>query len=169
MGELVADLLEQPLRSGEVPRVVLSASGAHCFFISVGPALRFGERVEAFPDFDRLVFPLHAHAVREAKIAARNIAATFGIGEKRPFRYRTMGQLALVGERTGVADVMGHQFSGFIAWFMWRTYYLLRIPMLEKRLRVVMDWTLDLFFERDLVQLAVVRERKPVARAKLTA
>jgi NADH dehydrogenase len=112
--------------------------------------------------------PTAQHAVREAKTAARNIAATFGIAEKKPFRYRTLGQLALVGERTGVADVMGHQFSGFIAWFMWRTYYLARIPMLEKRLRVMMDWTLDLFFERDLVQLAVARERRPVARAKLT-
>ena len=74
-----------------------------------------------------------------------------------------MGQLALVGERTGVADIMGHQFSGFLAWFFWRTYYLMRIPLLEKRLRVVMDWTLDLFFERDIVQLAVSRERKLIA------
>ncbi|HSE98452.1 MAG TPA: NAD(P)/FAD-dependent oxidoreductase [Blastocatellia bacterium] len=112
--------------------------------------------------------PTAQHAVREAKTAARNIAARLGIGKRRPFDYRTMGQLALVGERTGVADIMGYQFSGFAAWFMWRTYYLLRVPLLEKRLRVVMDWTLDLFFERDLVQLAVKRERQPLPQARLT-
>jgi NADH dehydrogenase len=113
--------------------------------------------------------PTAQHAVREAKTAARNIAASLGKGKPAPFDYRSMGQLALVGERTGVADVMGYQFSGFIAWFMWRTYYLARIPLLEKRLRVMMDWTLDLFFERDIVQLAVTRERRPAAQAKLTA
>src|SRR5262249_45993215 len=60
------------------------------------------------------------HALREAKIAARNIAAGLGVGTRRPFVYRTMGQLALVGERTGVADVMGLRFSGMFAWFLWR-------------------------------------------------
>jgi NADH:quinone reductase (non-electrogenic) len=106
------------------------------------------------------------HALREAKIAARNIAAGLGVGRRRPFVYRTMGQLALVGERTGVADVMGLRFSGMFAWFLWRTYYLLRVPMLEKRIRVMLDWTLDLFFERDLVQLAVTRDRQLVAESQ---
>jgi NADH dehydrogenase len=103
--------------------------------------------------------PTAQHAVREGKCAARNVAASLGIGLKRRFAYRTMGQLAIVGERTGVADVMGLRFQGFFAWFLWRTYYLMRIPQLEKRVRVMMDWTLDLFFKRDLVQLAVTRDR----------
>lgn len=109
--------------------------------------------------------PTAQHAVREGKRAARNVAAHFGRGRRQPFDYDTMGQMAIVGERTGVADVMGLRFSGFIAWFLWRTYYLMRIPQLEKRLRVVLDWTLDLFFKRDLVQLAVSRERHLVAKA----
>jgi NADH dehydrogenase len=108
--------------------------------------------------------PTAQHAVREGKRAGRNVAASLGIGARKPFAYRTMGQLAIVGERTGVADVMGLRFSGLIAWFLWRTYYLMRIPQLEKRLRVMMDWTLDLFFERDLVQLAVTRDRDKAAR-----
>jgi len=109
-------------------------------------------------------FPATAqHAIREGQCAGRNIAASLGIATRRSFRYRTMGQLALVGERTGVADVMGHQFSGFIAWFLWRSYYLMRVPLFEKRLRVMLDWTLDLFFKRDIVQLAVSRERKLMA------
>jgi NADH dehydrogenase len=109
--------------------------------------------------------PTAQHAVREGKRAGRNVAASLGIGTKKPFAYRTMGQMAIVGERTGVADVMGLRFSGFVAWFLWRSYYLMRIPQLEKRLRVVMDWTLDLFFERDLVQLPVTRERRLVSRS----
>jgi len=113
--------------------------------------------------------PTAQHAVREGKTAGRNVAASLGVGERRAFEYRTMGQLALVGERTGVADMMGYRFSGFIAWFMWRTYYLMRIPLLEKRLRVMMDWTLDLFFERDIVQLAVTRERETAPESKLLA
>jgi NADH:ubiquinone reductase (H+-translocating) len=109
--------------------------------------------------------PTAQHAVREGKRAARNIAALFGRARRQPFDYDTMGQMAIVGERTGVADVMGLRFSGYFAWFLWRTYYLMRIPQLEKRLRVVLDWTLDLFFNRDLVQLAVSRERRLVAKA----
>jgi NADH:ubiquinone reductase (H+-translocating) len=110
--------------------------------------------------------PTAQHAVREGKRAARNIAASYGIGKRQPFDYKTMGQLAIVGERTGVADVMGYRFSGLFAWFLWRTYYLNRIPQLEKRVRVVLDWSLDLFFRRDLVQLAVTRERRLVAEIK---
>lgn len=115
------------------------------------------------PDTGKPQPPTAQHAVREGKLAARNIAAAFGVGVRQPFAYKSRGQLALIGERTGVADIMGHQFSGFFAWFLWRTYYLMQVPLLEKRIRVMMDWTLDLFFERDLVQLQVTRERKPVA------
>jgi NADH dehydrogenase len=106
------------------------------------------------------------HAVREGKRAGRNIAAHFNAGKREPFDYNTMGQLAIVGERTGVADVMGYRFSGFAAWFMWRTYYLMRIPQWEKRVRVALDWTLDLFFARDLVQLPVSREHRLVAESQ---
>lgn len=109
--------------------------------------------------------PTAQHAVREGKVLARNVAASLTGRAPRPFEFKSLGQMALVGERTGVADVMGHHFSGFFAWFLWRSYYLMRIPMFEKRLRVVMDWTLDLFFSRDLVQLAVTRGRAIRARS----
>lgn len=113
--------------------------------------------------------PTAQHAVREGKLAARNIAASFGTGKRQPFDYKTMGQMAIVGERTGVADVMGYRFSGLFAWFLWRTYYLNRIPQLEKKVRVVLDWTLDLFFSRDLVQLAVTRDRRLVSETRSAA
>ena len=61
-------------------------------------------------------------------------------------------QLAAIGRRTGVAEIFGLKFSGFIAWWMWRTIYLSKLPRLEKKLRVALDWTLDVLFSKDLVQ-----------------
>ena len=66
--------------------------------------------------------------------------------------------LAAIGKRTGVAKVFGIRFSGFPAWWLWRTVYLLKLPRFEKKLRVAFDWTLDLFFSRDLVQYLTERE-----------
>ncbi len=73
-------------------------------------------------------------------------------GQRKPFVFKTIGQLASLGRRTGVANVMGMNFSGFIAWWLWRTIYLSKLPRFEKKLRVALDWTLDLLFSKDLVQ-----------------
>ena len=97
------------------------------------------------------------HALREGKVLARNIAATLRGGQKKPFIFKTLGQLAAIGKRTGVANILGMNFSGFIAWWLWRTIYLSKLPRLEKKLRVVMDWTLDLVFSKDLVQFLTLR------------
>ena len=94
------------------------------------------------------------HALRQGKVVARNIAANLRNGEKTPFRFKTLGQLATIGRRTGVANVMGLHFSGFAAWFLWRTIYLWKLPRLEKKVRVALDWTLDLLFSKDLVQIS---------------
>ena len=61
------------------------------------------------------------------------------------------------GRRTGVANIMGINFSGFIAWLLWRAIYLSKLPRFEKKLRVALDWTLDLLFSKDLVQFMTVR------------
>ena len=71
-----------------------------------------------------------------------------------PFRFKTLGQLAAIGRRTGVANIMGFNFSGFTAWWLWRTIYLSKLPRLERKVRVAIDWTLDFFFTMDLVQLS---------------
>jgi hypothetical protein len=60
-----------------------------------------------------------------------------------------LGQLAAIGRRTGVASILGINFSGFIAWWLWRTIYLSKLPRLEKKVRVALDWTLDLCFAKD--------------------
>ena len=92
-------------------------------------------------------------AVRQGKQLGKNIARVLsGDGESalQPFTYRYMGQLATVGERAAVAEVFGKHFSGFIAWWMWRTIYLAKLPGITRKLRVMMDWTFDLFFPRDI-------------------
>lgn len=96
--------------------------------------------------------PTAQHALREARTVARNIAATFRKGELQPFRFKTLGQLAAIGRRTGVAKMFGFKFSGFLAWWLWRSIYLLKLPRWEKKIRVALDWTLDLVFSKDTVQ-----------------
>jgi len=94
--------------------------------------------------------PTAQHALREGDIVARNVAATlYGRPKRKPFRYTSLGQLAAIGRRTGVANILGLNFSGFIAWWLWRTVYLSKLPRLEKKVRVAMDWTLDLCFTKD--------------------
>jgi NADH dehydrogenase len=101
--------------------------------------------------------PTAQHALREAKTVAANIAATIGGRPVHPFDFRTIGQLAAIGRRTGVARVFGLNFSGFVAWWLWRTIYLSKLPRLEKKCRVAIDWTLDLIFAKDFVQFLTVR------------
>jgi NADH:ubiquinone reductase (H+-translocating) len=93
--------------------------------------------------------PTAQHALREGNLVARNVDATLYGGRKKAFRYRTLGQLAAIGRRTGVANVLGVNFSGFFAWWLWRTIYLSKLPRLEKKVRVALDWTLDLCFAKD--------------------
>jgi NADH dehydrogenase len=109
------------------------------------------------PETGKPYSPTAQHALREGKVVAENIVAAIRGGEKRPFRFKTLGQLAAIGRRTGVANVFGIHFSGFLAWWLWRTIYLSKLPRLEKKLRVALDWTLDLLFTKDLVQFATAR------------
>jgi len=101
--------------------------------------------------------PTAQHALREAKVIAHNIAAAIRGGQKKPFVFSTIAQLAAIGRRTGVANIMGVNFSGFFAWLLWRAIYLSKLPRFEKKLRVALDWTLDLLFSKDLVQFMTVR------------
>src|SRR5437867_3781122 len=101
--------------------------------------------------------PTAQHALRQGKVLAQNILADIRGGKKRPFVFSALGQLAAIGRRTGVANILGFQFSGFIAWWLWRSIYLSKLPRLEKKVRVALDWTLDLIFSKDPVQFTTVR------------
>lgn len=90
-------------------------------------------------------------AVRQGKLLARNLAAVLGSGDRlREFRFTGLGELATIGHHAAVAEIFGMRFQGFFAWWLWRTVYLMKLPGLERKLRVMMDWTLDLFFPRDI-------------------
>jgi NADH dehydrogenase len=104
------------------------------------------------PQSGKLYPPTAQHALRQGRVLARNIIATLRGTAKQPFIFSTIGQLAAIGRRTGVAHIMGVNFSGFIAWWLWRTIYLSKLPRLEKKLRVALGWALDLVFSKDLVQ-----------------
>jgi NADH:ubiquinone reductase (H+-translocating) len=96
--------------------------------------------------------PTAQHASREGKVLAHNIVANSRGKDLIPFRFNTLGLLASIGRRTGVARILGVNFSGFVAWWLWRTIYLLKLPRVEKKVRVALDWTLDVFFSKDFVQ-----------------
>lgn len=98
--------------------------------------------------------PLAQHALREAKCLAENITAAIrGEGEPKPFVYESKGTLAALGHFKGAGKVYKFKIHGFLAWWVWRTYYLFRMPHWSRRLRVVIDWTVALFFRNDVVQL----------------
>ncbi len=101
--------------------------------------------------------PTAQNAVRQGVHLARTLLR-LAAGEKpRPFVYKTIGTLAALGCRTGVAKIFGIKLSGFLAWFLWRSVYLSKMPGLARKVRVALDWTLDLIFGRDVVQLGVHR------------
>lgn len=89
-------------------------------------------------------------ALRQGALLGQNLARMLRGAEPRAFTYRYMGQLATIGRREAVAEVMGFHFRGFIAWWMWRTIYLAKLPGTLRKLRVMIDWTFDLVFPRDI-------------------
>jgi len=101
--------------------------------------------------------PTAQHAVRQAAVLARNVAATLHGRPLQPFRFKILGLLATIGRRTGVAEILGFRFSGIVAWWLWRGIYIGKLPGFQKKVRVVIDWTLDLFFSKDIVQLPTLR------------
>jgi NADH dehydrogenase len=101
--------------------------------------------------------PTAQHAIRQGKILARNLLSAIDGKVPQPFVFRTIGLLASIGRRTGVANILGVNFSGFIAWWLWRSIYLSKLPRLEKKVRVALDWTLDLIFSKDIVQMPTFR------------
>lgn len=108
--------------------------------------------------------PTAQHAVREGRRAAQNICARLQGKRATPFVYKTPGQLAAIGRRTGVARIFGLKFSGIVGWVLWRTVYLTKLPRLEKKLRVGLQWALDVIFERDLAQYVTLRSAESLNR-----
>jgi len=99
------------------------------------------------------------HAVREGPDAARNILAVLDGGQPLPFHYGQQGMLVSLGRFKGVGEVLGIKVSGLLAWLLWRGYYLLRLPSWDRRVRVAIDWALELFLAHDVVEINMRRTR----------
>jgi len=101
--------------------------------------------------------PTAQNAMREGTQVGRNIAAVLHGRQPQPFVYTPIGELALVGRRSGVASVYGVHLSGLVAWAMWRAIYLSKMPGLGKRVRIGLDWLLDVLVGREIAELPLTR------------
>jgi NADH dehydrogenase len=97
--------------------------------------------------------PTAQHAIRQAKSAAHNIVAAIRGGEPQGFAFAGLGKMGSLGHRSAVAEILGLHVSGFLAWWMWRTIYLMKMPGWGRRLKVASSWTLDLLLPPELVEL----------------
>ena len=110
--------------------------------------------------------PLAQHALREAKVLARNIVKTIrGEADLEPFVYETKGLLAAIGHYNGVGRIKKIRLKGFLAWWVWRSYYLFQMPQWSRRARIIIDWTVALLFRIDVVQLDLMREKEARGQA----
>lgn len=112
---------------------------------------------------------LAQHTVREARQLARNILAVIRGGRPAPFVFRALGTMASLGHTRAVARVFGMRLTGFPAWWVRRTYYLFQMPRWDRRVRIVLDWTVGLFFRPDITKVELRVEREQVRQTRETA
>jgi NADH dehydrogenase len=125
-----------------------------------------GDRA-AIPGPDGRPYPaLAQHTVREARRLARNIQAVIEGRVPTPFLFRPLGTMASLGHTRAVARVFGVRLTGFLAWWVRRTYYLFQMPRWDRRLRIVLDWTVALFFRPDITKVELRVERDQMSRAR---
>ncbi|HEY0395895.1 MAG TPA: NAD(P)/FAD-dependent oxidoreductase [Candidatus Elarobacter sp.] len=124
-----------------------------CAWIPMKPDAEQADKAAWYP-------PTAQHAIREGPSLADNIIATLRGQPTKPFRYSTLGTMASLGARRGVAQLPGgFVLTGFLAWLMWRSYYLARLPGLDRQVRVALDWALGIIFPRDIAELRLYTER----------
>jgi NADH dehydrogenase len=121
----------------------------------------------AIPGPDGRPYPaLAQHAIREARHLAENIRAVIDGRVPSAFRFRSLGTMASLGHTRAVARVFGVRLTGFPAWWLRRTYYLFQMPRWDRRLRIVLDWTVALFFRPDITRVDLRVEREQVKQAR---
>ncbi len=109
------------------------------------------------PETQRPLPPTAQIAEAQAKIAAKNLISIIKNSKKEKFVYHSKGQMAIIGKRSGIASFLGMNVSGFWAWLIWRNIYLSKITTFDKRTRVFLDWAIDLFFDRDISRLKLMK------------
>jgi NADH dehydrogenase len=114
----------------------------------------------AVPQPDGILSPPTAqHAIRQARLCARNILATFDGRTRQPFQFTGLGKLGSLGRGAAVAEILGIKLSGLPAWFLWRAIYLAKFPGLDRKLRILTDWVLDVILPRDITQIRLRDEQ----------
>jgi NADH dehydrogenase len=106
------------------------------------------------PDGKGAYAPTAQNATREGALVGQNIARSLRGLPPKPFTYTPIGELALVGKRAGVARIYNWNFSGLLAWAMWRAIYLAKMPSMSQRIRILGDWTLDWVFGREPIPIS---------------
>ncbi|MGP3919829.1 NAD(P)/FAD-dependent oxidoreductase [Nonomuraea sp. 10N515B] len=159
-GNRPSPLIQQlPIAKGRGGSVVTDA----CLqVIEAGGVWAVGDCAQIPADDGSAQPPTAQHALREGRAVADNIAAVTAGRPASPFRFRTRGTLVALGHRTACAEIRGRRFSGLAAWLLWRGIYLAKLPGLEKRLRVLFDWLLDLAFPRDITVTTSRPAKEPV-------
>ena len=109
------------------------------------------------PQTQRPLPPTAQIAEAQAKIAAKNLISLIKNSTKEKFVYHSKGQMAIIGKRSGIATFLGMNISGFWAWLIWRNVYLSKITTFDKKTRVFLDWVIDLFFDRDISRLKLMK------------
>ena len=108
--------------------------------------------------------PTSQHAIRQGRRLARNLRAVLDGRPPTPYGYRALGQVASLGRYKGIAEVLGVKMSGALGWFVTRSYHLYALPQPSRRARVIADWTLALFFSRDVVSYGSLDAAPTLAR-----
>ncbi len=156
---VVANLAVQKDRKGKIVVDETMRSKSHPEVWALGDCA-------SIPGPDGKPYPaLAQHALREAKVLARNIHGAFTNSAPQPFVYKTLGLMAALGHNKGLAEILGMRVTGFPAWFLWRTYYLLQLPGWGRRLRVAVDWTVSLLLRPDIVKVDMTPTRQPCGPA----
>ncbi|MBI3639973.1 MAG: NAD(P)/FAD-dependent oxidoreductase [Thaumarchaeota archaeon] len=119
------------------------------------------------PQTNRPYPPTAQSAEAGAKIVAYNLQAIIKNKQKKKFEFSSRGQMAIIGKRSAIATIFGLHLHGFVAWWIWRTVYLSKIPRLDKRVRIFVDWTIDLLFDRDISRLKIFRRELPMEYKEL--
>jgi NADH:ubiquinone reductase (H+-translocating) len=104
--------------------------------------------------------PTAQFALRQAKQLAANLVRVQRGEATKPFHFRPQGLLATIGHHNGVAEIYRLRFSGLVAWFLWRTVYLMKIPTISRKINVVVDWTWDIFFKPNIVEVRATQQQR---------
>ncbi len=105
--------------------------------------------------------PTAQHAIREAKIVSKNIISILNKKDTLSrFSFQSKGMMATIGNKVGVVSLLGHNLKGTPAWLIWRMYYLAKIPTMEKKIKVAVDWIIDLIFKRDLTLIGKIKKKE---------